>query len=121
MDAIYFKLKFMEEISQTPQGGVKKEKNVGMAILAYILFFVPLLTDAKNDPFVKFHVKQGLVLFIGWVAVAIISALPVFGWFAARLLNLVLFVLMIIGIINAANGKQVFLPLIGKFSEQFKF
>ncbi|GAF91940.1 unnamed protein product, partial [marine sediment metagenome] len=47
----------------------KKEKNTGMAIVAYILFFIPLLTDAKNDPFVKYHVKQGLSLFL--VAVVI--------------------------------------------------
>ena len=25
-----------------------KEKNTGMAILAYILFFIPLLTDSKK-------------------------------------------------------------------------
>ncbi len=111
----------MEEISQTPPGEVKKEKNIGMAILAYILFFVPLLTEAKKDPFVKFHVKQGLVLFIGWVAACIIAAIPVFGWLVARLLNLFLLVLMIIGILNAAKGKQESLPLIGKFSDQFKF
>jgi uncharacterized membrane protein len=111
----------MEEISQTPQGEVKKEKNIGMAILAYILFFVPLLTETKKDPFVKFHVKQGLVLFIGWVVACIIAAIPFWGWLAARLLNLFLFVLMIIGILNAAKGKQEPLPLIGKFSEQFKF
>ncbi|HOE15288.1 MAG TPA: hypothetical protein PLH82_01145 [Candidatus Paceibacterota bacterium] len=46
-----------------------KEKNTGMAILAYILFFIPLLTDSKKDPFVKYHVKQGLVLFIGGILI----------------------------------------------------
>ena len=31
-----------------------------MAIIAYILFFVPLLTgDRKKSPFVKFHTNQG--------------------------------------------------------------
>jgi len=40
-----------------------------MAILAYILFFIPLLTDSKNDPYVKYHIKQGLVLFIGGILI----------------------------------------------------
>ena len=40
-------------------------KNTMMAVIAYILFFVPLLTgDAKKDSFVKYHTKQGLVLFL---------------------------------------------------------
>ena len=47
--------------------------NTGMAVLAYILFFIPLLTDAKNDPFVKFHVKQGLVLFLANILVLIVA------------------------------------------------
>ena len=51
-------------------------KNTGMAIVALIIFFVPLLTDAKKDPFVKFYVKQGLVLFIGWIAISIITWHP---------------------------------------------
>ncbi len=41
-----------------------KEKNTAMAAVAYLIFFLPLLTDAKNDQFVKYHVKQGLVFFI---------------------------------------------------------
>lgn len=51
----------MEETDKNPREkvhtGAKKEKNIGMAVVAYILFFIPLLTDAKNDPFVKYHVK----------------------------------------------------------------
>lgn len=115
----------MDEQTQQPspapqaQGG---HKNTGMAVVAYILFFIPLLTDAKNDPFVKFHVKQGLVLFIGWVIVWVI------GWFISyllwpiiSLLDLALFVLMIVGIINAVNGKTEPLPVVGKFADSFKF
>ena len=42
------------------------EKNTLMAVLAYlgILILVPFLTDAKKDPFVKFHLKQGVALII---------------------------------------------------------
>ena len=98
-----------------------KEKNIRMAIVAYIIFFIPLLTEAKNDPFVKFHVKQGLVLFIGEVIVGIIGyILPWQLEIISRLLNLGLFILMIIGIMTAYKGEQKPLPIIGKFGEQFK-
>jgi len=97
-----------------------KEKNTGMAILAYILFFVPLLTKAKNDPFVKYHVKQGLVLFIINVIAAVVAKIPVIGWLS-WLINIGTLILFIIGIINAANGKEKPLPYVGHFADNFKF
>ena len=118
----------MEEITQKEtqfQNPSKKEKNTGMAIVAYIIFFIPLLTEAKNDLFVKYHVKQGLVVFIGWIVMWIIGNFLGYGfyvgWILARLLNLFLFVLVIIGIINAIKGEKKPLPIIGKFAEKFKF
>ncbi len=100
--------------------GDKKGKNVGMAIVAYIIFFIPLLTDAKNDPFVKYHVKQGLVIFILGVITAIIGNIPIISFFA-WLINLALLVLVILGIVNAANGKEEPLPVVGHFADKFKF
>lgn len=99
------------------------KKNTTMAVIAYILFFVPLLTgDAKKDAFVKFHTKQGLVLFLACVLINVVSwILPWnFGWII-WLLSVGTFVLFIIGIMNAVNGKQEPLPVIGKFSDMFKF
>jgi len=97
------------------------QKNTGMAIVAYLIFFVPLLTEAKNDPFVKFHVKQGLVLFISYIVDMFIGLVPILGWIIAPILFLVLIVLLIIGIINAAGGKEKELPLIGGLAKNFKF
>jgi uncharacterized membrane protein len=107
----------MEENKSTTSGS---QKNTGMAVVAYILFFIPLLTDAKNDPFVKYHVKQGLVLFIGYVAESIIANLTSI-WFLSSLLGLALFVLLIIGVMHAVNGQQEPLPVIGGLADSFKF
>ncbi len=109
---------------QSPKGTSQpvKQANTGMAILAYILFFIPLLTEAKKDPFVKYHVRQGLLIFIGWIVVSIISwILPWQLGIIVTFLDVCVFVLMIIGIMNAAKGEQKPLPVIGKFGEQFKF
>ena len=94
------------------------EKNTGMAIVAYFLFFVPLLTDAKNDPFVKYHVKQSLALVIAIVLSWVIAIVPVIGWLLAILMPIFILVLWIIGIINAAKGETKPLPLIGQYAEK---
>ena len=110
---------------KTADESSKGEKNIGMAVIAYFLFFVPLLTDSKNDPFVKFHVKQGLMLFLLGVAYSILRSFPYIGWmlfWIYPIFTLALLALLIMGVINAANGQTKELPLIGKFATQwFKF
>ncbi len=95
--------------------------NTAMAIIAYIIFFVPLLTDARDDPFVKYHVKQGLVLFLSWVVVSFVVSMISFLYVIAWILHLALLVLLVIGIMHAVNGERRPLPVIGKFAEHFKF
>lgn len=90
------------------------EKNKMMAVLAYILFFIPLLA-AKESPFARFHANQGLVLFLGGLATSVVLMIPILGWLIAPILSIVVTILAVIGIINALNGKAKELPLIGKF------
>ncbi|HOX21769.1 MAG TPA: hypothetical protein PKZ02_02235 [Candidatus Paceibacterota bacterium] len=105
-----------------------QNKNV-MAAIAYVLFFIPLLTDDKKDPYVKYHVKQGLALLVLGVIVWIINSIlyqifPYYSWYIARMiswiLNLGVFVLFVIGVMNALGNKEKPLPLIGKFAEKIK-
>ncbi len=95
------------------------------AILAYLLIgLIWFLADEKmkKNSFVKYHVKQGLVLLIVWVGGDIVlSIIPVIGWTILPLFGLAMFVLMVIGIINAANGKEKELPIIGQFGKKFTF
>jgi uncharacterized membrane protein len=106
-----------------PTGPNGHHPNTGMAIIAYlgILVLIPLLTEAKNDPFVKFHIKQGLLVLIGLVLSSIIVVVPVLGWAIGSLIWIASIILMIIGIMNAANGKQEELPLVGHLSRNFHF
>ena len=97
-------------------------------MLAYIIFFIPLLTGAhKTSEFVKYHTNQGTLLFIaamGWNIVCeivkrILRVIPIIGGTLATILSLVSFVylaLFIIGILNAKNGKMAPLPVIGGFT-----
>jgi len=102
------------------------ENNKIFGILAYlsILWIVPLIV-AKDSPFAKYHANQGLILFIVEIALYILIAIltQVFLMipglsFLPMILSLVwlgVIVLLIIGIVNAAAGKCVPLPIIGKF------
>lgn len=92
------------------------EQNKIYAVLAYLIFFLPLIA-AKESRFAMYHANQGLLLLILAVAVNIVgSVIPILGWLIILPLgNLFVFVLAILGIINAAQGKQKELPLIGKY------
>lgn len=99
----------------------KKEGSNGIAVLSYIgiLFLIPLLTN-KDDEFVQFHAKQGLVLFIAEVATAFIAWIPMIGWIIGLVAWLLWLVLSIMGIVNVLGGKKVELPVIGQFAKKFK-
>ncbi len=107
----------------TPNQPLSHSSNTGTAILAYlgILIIVPFLTDAKNDPFVKFHIKQGLALIISELVGSFIFVIPILGWIVGAFLGLFNLIMIITGIINAATGKQKELPILGQFARNFNF
>lgn len=104
------------------------EQNKIMAILAYLSYLVLIpLFAAKESKFARFHVNQGLVLVITetlwWVVTGVLTnifyaisfGLGTLVSAIAGLANIVFFILLIIGIANAANGLAKELPVIGKF------
>jgi len=107
--------------SKSGDSGFDFSEQSVMAALSYIgpLVIIPFLTNREN-PFVLFHIKQGLVLF---ALIVVISMSSGFLWFLFpifMLINLGLFILAIIGVINALQRKEVELPIIGKFSSHIK-
>jgi len=106
-----------EELQADPDDA---ERNKGMAIIAYILFFVPILTgDHKKSPFVMYHTNQGTILFIASVAVMTVSSILIvliIGMVLMPLCAIASLVFFIIGIINVVNGRMKPLPLIGKYT-----
>ena len=99
--------------------------NKGLSVLAYIgfLFLVPLLA-CPNSKFARYHTNQGLVLFLLEFALGVVTGIlgiiPIAGLIIGGLLSAVggifTLVLMIMGIINAAQGQAKELPLIGKIT-----
>ena len=95
------------------------EKNKVLAIVGYIfpiLFFIPLVTEAKDSLYAKFHSNQQLILLlfaiVGYTAASILSVVLI-GLFLFPLIGIASLAFMIIGILNAVNGVPKKLPVIG--------
>ena len=97
------------------------EENKAWALISYlgILCLIPLFLK-KDSPFVQFHVKQGLILFIFWLGIWLIGFIPFLGWLIWFLGNIFLLILMVIGISNVLSKKAKELPLIGRYASYFK-
>ncbi|MDD3926010.1 MAG: hypothetical protein PHT33_05075 [bacterium] len=89
-------------------------KNKVMGVLAYIIFFIPILA-ARDSRFAMYHANQGLVLFLLAVAVNIVGAvMPFIGpAIVIPLGSLAVVILAIMGIANAVSGRMEPLPYIG--------
>ncbi len=84
-----------------------------MAALAYLgwLILIPLLaTPAKDSPFVRFHVNQGLILLVCILISGVLSAVCI-----GVITGIICVVLLVIGIVNALNGRAIELPIVGKY------
>ncbi len=102
------------------------EQNKIMGVFAYLswLVLIPIFAAPKSK-FARFHANQGLVLaiteIVWWIAqiilTVIIYAISYKLGFITKILglaNIAFFVMTIIGILNAINGKAKELPVIGK-------
>jgi uncharacterized membrane protein len=86
------------------------KENKLWALMSYlgVLVVLPLILK-KDSKFTLFHVKQGLVLLVGWV----LSWLP-FG----PIIGIIALIFSIIGIINVLNGEEKKLPIVGDLAEK---
>lgn len=101
-----------------PPDDIERNKLVAALSYLWILFILYWLVDS---PFVKFHAKQSFVIFlvdvvlwvVGFFAGGLIPMWGLISW----VLGLLLFVLRVIGFINALMGKVEKLPVVGDIAE----
>ena len=101
---------------QLPQG----QTNI-MALISYIgpLCLIPFFTK-PNDEFVRFHMKQGLVLFGAEIVVFVITLVIPPLLILGNVAGIVWLIFSIIGIVNVVNNKLAELPLIGSLAGKIK-
>ena len=95
-----------------------ENKNKLLAAISYVwILCIVTILCAKDDAFARYHANQGLVLLIANIAAVIVGFIlgfiPVIGGIISFIISIALFVLMILGIINAVKGEMKPLPFIG--------
>ncbi|USN53640.1 MAG: hypothetical protein H6760_00500 [Candidatus Nomurabacteria bacterium] len=85
-----------------------------LALASYVwILSVLILLLKKDSDFVRFHARQGFVLFIISV---ICSILAIFWW-----VNLIVAVMALIGMYKAYQGEKWKMPLVGMLAEKINF
>lgn len=99
-----------------------------IAIISYLtlvgLVIAFILNSEKKHEFARYHIRQSLgiaVTAIALYAVCVILSFVIIGVFLMPLVAIFVLVLAVIGLINAINGKQAPVPVLGtKYEEWFK-
>lgn len=95
-----------------------------MAFFSYlgIFFWIPVFF-CKNNNFVKFHIRQGFVIFIFEVFAGLLAFFDFKIWLALVicLILTICIVFSLIGIIFAIKGKEKNLFIFSKISEKISF
>lgn len=88
-----------------------------MAIIAYLIFFIPLLMDdMKRNNFVMYHTEQSIVLLIVNILAGIVGTITCGIGF---ILYIPWIIFLIMGMMNASKGECKPLPMVGQFGEKF--
>lgn len=108
-----------EEISEEEKGKIIIRAGKLYAVIGYIwiLCFIPLLLK-KDNPFALHHGKNGLMLFLAWLACLVISILPVLGHIISFVGIVIILVLSIQGIIHSMSGEYWHMPFLGSHAEE---
>ncbi|EPR73346.1 hypothetical protein ADIWIN_1777 [Winogradskyella psychrotolerans RS-3] len=104
---------------------VTENEGKTIAIIAYItligLIIAFVMNSEKKNEFARYHIKQSLGLALTGLTLLIIGLIPILGWLINIVGIFVLLYLWIMGLINAINGNEKPLPILGhKYLEWFK-
>ena len=112
----------MNQHNDTPPPQIHLPDDRFMATIGYlgILCLVPLILK-KDSTFAQHHGKQGLVLLIAWIILWVSNVIPVLGQIVWMLGSIVLIILMILGMLNALQGRLWNMPVLGAFAKQINF
>lgn len=85
-----------------------------VAFLAYILFFIPALFPSRHSSFVRFHMRQGLImlLVVGLLKLLVIGLPTIFAFLDPIILPTWI-ILFMLGTLHALHGDFEPLPVVG--------
>lgn len=103
--------------------GLSDDAASGLAYLTFVPAIIFLVVAPYNtNPKVKFHAWQSIFLAVAWLCLwvldIVLAFIPVIGWILMFLLAVGLFILWLICIIQAFQGKKFVVPVIGPLAEK---
>lgn len=96
-----------------------------IAIISYItiigLIAAFIMNSEKKSDFAYYHIRQVLGLALTGIALWFIGIIPILGWLVLIFGSFLLLIMWVMGLINAINGKEKPVPVLGKkYEEWFK-
>ena len=105
--------------SLPPQEHLDDDRFIAAIGYLGVLCVLPLILK-KDSKFAVHHGKQGLVLLIAWMILWIGNIIPLLGQIIWMIGTLALLILLILGMVNALNGKMWEMPFLGKYAKMIK-
>ena len=106
-----------------PGGDVPSDTGKILAAVGYLVGIVALIAiliePSKNERFVRHHAVQALGIWVGWIAISIVSAIPVIGWIISAVGWIALLVFSIMGAVKAFQGEMWEMPVVHGLVKQF--
>lgn len=113
----------MENIDpQQPTNTIEEGKVA--AIIAYLtlvgLVIAFVMNNDKKNSFAFYHIRQSIGILLTGVVLSMLVYIPFLGWIVALVGWLLVFAMFITGLLNALNGKEKPVIVLGdKFNEWF--
>ena len=79
----------------------------------WIGFLIAYIMGDKNDPFVRHHLNQALVIDLAGLIGGVFAVIPLLGALVAAVVNMGGAVLDVMGAVSAYQGSTAPLPLVG--------
>ena len=104
----------------------KKQEETDRKLFAFlatfltIIGFIIALLVKRDDDYVMFYAKQGLVLFIIQIIAHVASWLPLIGWLASTILWFFFLIVWVLAWINAISGEKRDTWLISNYAKKIK-
>jgi uncharacterized membrane protein len=101
----------------TGKSSIGIDENVA-GLLTYLFGFLSgliFLVVEKDSSFVRFHAMQSILVF---GVLLLVSMIPFIGWLTYFIIAPVAFILWIILMLQAYQGKKYKLPIVGDFAEK---
>ena len=86
---------------------------------SFIGWLISYLASDNTDPYLRFHLNQSLILWIGGVIAGVLTRMRVLS-FVGDLLGLAIFVIWVIAFVGACKGEAKTAPLLDKIPPLLK-